>query len=94
MRLFTEPLRRLALLALLLASVLTPAVVMGHALGEDYIVVSFNENSIEGHFEVHFEDLEDKLGLRIPAGPEAAEQLLLRDGRAWRACEACHTGPA
>lgn len=75
MRLFTEPLRRLALLALLLASVLTPAVVMGHALGEDYIVVSFNENSIEGHFEVHFEDLEEKLGLRIPAGPEAAEQV-------------------
>ena len=72
MRRFAKPLRRLALLALLLAPVSSPAVVMAHALGEDYVVVSFHEDSIDGHFEIHFEDLEEKLGLQIPPGPEAA----------------------
>lgn len=37
-----------------------------HALGEDYIVISFREASIDGHFELHFDDLREKLGVDLP----------------------------
>ena len=42
-----------------------PGLAWGHAQGEDYVVVRFEENSIEGHFEVHFDDLRDKLGVDL-----------------------------
>ncbi len=48
---------------------------MAHALGEDYIVINFHEDSIEGHFEIHFDDLRDKLGLDLPARRKAAPRV-------------------
>lgn len=68
-------LRRLAPLTLMLGLAWVPDVLSAHALGEDYIFVSFHEDSIDGHFEIHFEDLEQKLGLTIPEGPEAAKEV-------------------
>lgn len=51
------------------AAVAAPAA--PHALGEDYVFLSFNETSIEGHFEIHFEELRDALGLELREGEEA-----------------------
>ena len=76
MHLLKHYLRRLSPLALLVVWAGVPQALLAHALGEDYIFISFHEDSIEGHFEVHFEDLEDKLGLRIQVGPDALEQVL------------------
>ena len=44
---------------------LLPGQALAHAAGEDYVFVSFLETSIEGHFEIHFDDLETKLGLAV-----------------------------
>jgi len=36
-----------------------------HAQGEDYVFLSFHDRTIEGRFEVHVDDLREKLGLTI-----------------------------
>ena len=46
-------------------ALLLPGQALAHAAGEDYVFVSFLETSIEGHFEIHFDDLETKLGLAV-----------------------------
>ena len=46
-----------------------------HALGEDYVFLTFNEGSIEGHFEIHVDDLAEKLGIEV----RAEEALALED---------------
>jgi hypothetical protein len=58
-----------------LTLVLLPGALMAHALGEDYIVINFHEDSIAGHFEIHFDDLRDKLGLELPARRKAARRV-------------------
>ena len=37
--------------------------VLAHSVGENYIFVNFRDDAIDGRFEIHFEDLERKLGL-------------------------------
>jgi hypothetical protein len=44
-----------------------PGTLRAHAQGEDYIFLSFFERSMEGHFEIHFDELREKLGLTIDA---------------------------
>ncbi len=53
---------------------LAPTNVLAHAEGEDYVWLSFHPTWIEGHFEIHFEDLSDKLGIDIDPGAEDALQ--------------------
>ncbi len=65
-------LRHFCLLVLLLCLGLVPKPLQAHALGEDYIVISFLEDSLEGHFEIHFDDLRDKLGLDLPMKKKGA----------------------
>jgi hypothetical protein len=43
-----------------------------HASGENYVFVSFNADSISGHFEIHEDDLEGKLGIDMPPGEAEA----------------------
>ena len=50
---------------------LFPALATAHAVGEDYVVVRFLASSIEGHFEIHTDDLDAKLGLDLPDGEQA-----------------------
>ncbi len=58
-------------LALILA-IACPGNVWAHATGEDYLFLTFKDSSIEGHFEIHFDDLQSKLGLDVdPAEAEA-----------------------
>ncbi len=51
-----------------------PLTALAHALGEDYVIVKFLEGSVEGHFEIHFDDLQDKLGLQMDASEGRAAQ--------------------
>jgi len=48
----------------------------GHSSGENYIFASFNEATIEGEFQVNYEDLEQKLGITVPSEPSEALQVL------------------
>src|SRR5262245_49594800 len=61
----------------LMACVLLPALASAHALGENYIFVNFRDSSIDGRFEIHFDDLERKLGLRL-RGTDAENLATLR----------------
>ena len=36
-----------------------------HATGEDYVFFNFRESSIDGLFEIHFDDLSEKLGITL-----------------------------
>lgn len=51
-----------------------PLTALAHAVGEDYVIVKFLEGSVEGHFEIHFDDLQDKLGLQMDASEGQAAQ--------------------
>ena len=51
-----------------------PTAVLAHALGENYVFMNFREKSIDGRFEITFDDLEKKLGLD-PAAQESADPL-------------------
>lgn len=55
------------MLLILVGAVLMPSTAHAHAEGEDYVVLSFLEQAIEGHFEIHFDDLREKLGLAVDA---------------------------
>jgi hypothetical protein len=48
-----------------------PRTLLAHATGEDYIFISFRGDAIDGRVEIHFNDLERKLGLK-PGGGAAA----------------------
>ena len=48
-----------------------PTPVLGHAQGEDYVFFNFRQSSIDGLFEVHFDELRDKLGLAVEEGESA-----------------------
>lgn len=63
---------RRTLLALAVAALLVPGTAFAHALGEDYVVLRFLEDSIEGHFEIHFDELRDKLGLNVDEAEDRA----------------------
>ena len=63
--------RKLALGLALSLALVAPGSVLAHATGEDYLFVSFLDDSIEGHFEIHFDDLVGKLGLPVVPGEEA-----------------------
>jgi len=61
---------------------LMPADLMAHAEGEDYVWLSFHPSWIEGHFEIHFEDLRDKLGVDIdPSTDDALQQVTAASDR-------------
>ncbi len=62
-----------ALLASLLVFFLSPIALFGHATGESYVFIDVRENAIEGHFEVFFEDLDEKLRIEIK-GEESSFQ--------------------
>lgn len=50
-----------ALLHLILPAMVTPT--LGHAIGENYVFINVQSNSIEGRVEISFLDLEEKLNL-------------------------------
>ena len=53
-----------------------PGNALAHAQGEDYVFVTFLDSSIEGHFEIHFDDLQGKLGLAVdPRQDEALKDV-------------------
>ena len=52
--------------------VFLPGQAFGHATGEDYVFFRFLDDSIEGHFEIHFDDLRDKLGVEVETGEDTA----------------------
>lgn len=41
-----------------------------HATGENYIFLSVKADVIEGHFEIHQDDLKEKLGITMPTGTD------------------------
>lgn len=51
--------------AILILALSIPGTALAHAVGEDYIVLNFLESSIEGHFEIHFDDLQRTLDLEL-----------------------------
>ena len=55
-------------------TLLLPTLAFAHAQGEDYVIVSFHESSIDGHFEIHFDDLRSKLELDVDASEDRASQ--------------------
>ena len=58
-------------------ALIVPGQAQAHALGEDYVFLTFLESSIEGHFEIHFDDLQGKLGLAVdPGEAEALEGVV------------------
>ena len=59
--------RRVLLLCLCLA-LCNPAAVFAHALGENYVWVNIRADSIDGRFEIHFNDLKDKVGVQLDDG--------------------------
>ncbi|MEM7587325.1 MAG: HupE/UreJ family protein [Acidobacteriota bacterium] len=63
--------RNLSTVAILLA-LMFPGTALAHATGEDYLFLTFRDDSIEGHFEIHFEDLESKLGITLDSELEQA----------------------
>lgn len=69
---------KLACRVALSLAILLPASALAHATGEDYVFFTFREDSIEGHFEIHFDDLETKLGLNV----DPSEGQALEDTRA------------
>ena len=50
---------------------MVPVVGMAHSTGENYIFLNFREASIDGVFEIHFDDFEEKLGIETK-GRDAA----------------------
>lgn len=63
---------KLALCTALSLALLVPGTALAHATGEDYVFVTFRDSSIEGHFEIHFDDLQAKLGLDVDPGEDTA----------------------
>lgn len=53
-------------------ALLLPGTALAHATGEDYVFFSFLEDSIEGHFEIHFDELQTKLDLEIAPNEDQA----------------------
>ena len=41
-----------------------------HAMGENYIFLSVKEEAIEGYFQIHRDDLKEKLGITMASGTE------------------------
>ncbi len=62
-----SPVQRITFCLALSLALFLPADTLAHARGEDYIFLSFHQDSIEGLFEIHFEDLEGKLSLDVDA---------------------------
>ena len=61
-----------ALLLISLLALALPSGLLAHATGEDYVVLDIRETHVEGHFEIHFEDLRSKLGLALDDTDEAS----------------------
>ena len=53
-----------------------PGALSAHATGEDYVVLRFEADRIEGHFEIHTEDLRDKLGIEVTGDAETARPAI------------------
>ncbi len=66
----------LACLLTLLGSLVFGTPSWGHAMGENYVRVNVGESRLEGHFEIHARDLEQKLGIDVKAAGTASEQLV------------------
>lgn len=75
---------RVALLVFLGLFLLSPLVVIGHALGENYVFLNVQETQAVGRFEFSFDDLNEKLGMSLDrddmdgarvAASENAEQV-------------------
>ena len=65
--------RTVSILALGLAAML-PADLLAHAQGEDYVIFNFHQESIDGLFEIHFDDLRQKLGIVLDGDEESVLQ--------------------
>jgi hypothetical protein len=64
-----------------------PGAAYGHAIGENYIWVNVRADRIDGRFEIHFEDLQDKVGVRLDAGAaDPISQRPLAVGRIGSPC--------
>ena len=66
------PLARVFALIVGLALAL-PVASFAHARGEDYVFLNFHPDRIEGLFEVHFDDLREKLGIEVRNGDPTAQ---------------------
>lgn len=64
------------LILLLLAS---PGSLFAHAQGEDYVFFKFLENSVEGLFEIHFDEFAEKLDLALEGTDEEALAIVERN---------------
>lgn len=58
-----------------LFSCLTPISLLGHARGENYIFTNYREDSIDGVFEFHFDDMLRVFDVEITEGSEDALDL-------------------
>ncbi len=68
--------RATLLLACLFLALLLPIALHGHSIGESYVFIDVQENAIEGHFEVFFEDLDEKLGIEIKGEESSFQQQI------------------
>lgn len=66
--------RHLTSLVLLVSGFLMPQSLFGHARGENYIFANFQEDSIDGTFEINFNDLRKGLNIEIEGEGEASLQ--------------------
>ena len=64
---------------LMMALLLLPATsAFGHARGEDYVFINVEQEAIVGEFQIHVDELRDKLGIGIPERG-STEVEILRD---------------
>jgi len=67
--------RLLLVLLLFLAAFATSTTSFAHAVGENYVFFNFREASMDGEFQIHIDDLRDKLGVPIPEDVENIEAV-------------------
>lgn len=63
----------------LIAALLLPvSSAFGHAKGEDYIFINIQEDGIVGEFQIHIDELRDKLSIDIPKASSTETGILLQ----------------
>jgi len=60
----------------ILASLMLPVSSVAHGVGENYIFLNCREDSIDGRFEFHVNDLKEKLDVDLVSNREGASQTL------------------
>ena len=78
----------LKIFAIIVFCLLATPSAFGHAKGEDYIFINIEEDGIVGEFQIHIDELRDKLDIGIPeAGSSEVEILRQSENSVYRYIE-------